>query len=204
MGSTARESVRKARVSVADSSCGASAKQDGERMTAARDKALFERLARRHYAGVYNYLCWMSRNTALAEDLTQETFVQIWRHLPEVRSEKAVRVWVYRVARNTCLQHRRRAGLDTVSLEDCAGSEPAGPLEAQPELRVEQGELRRLVQAAVEELPDAYREVIVLHNLEGLSLAQVGDVLHVPVGTVKSRRARAFRMLRKLLQEVAR
>ena len=46
--------------------------------------------------------------------------MQIWRHLPEVRSEKAVRVWVYRVARNTYLQHRRRAGLEAVSLDDCA------------------------------------------------------------------------------------
>jgi RNA polymerase sigma-70 factor (ECF subfamily) len=174
-------------------------------VTGARQtQALYERLARRHYAGVYNYLCWTSRNTALAEDLTQETFVQIWRHLPEVRSEEAVRVWVYRVARNTYLQHRRRAGLDTVSLEDCGEPEPAGPPETQPELRLERDDLRRLVRAAVEHLPDAYREVIVLHNLEGFSLAQVGDVLQVPVGTVKSRRARAFRRLRELLQEVAR
>jgi len=184
---------------------GSAARERADAETGARQRqALYERLARRHYAGVYNYLCWISRNTALAEDLTQETFVQIWRHLPEVRSEKAVRVWVYRVARNTYLQHRRRAGLDTVSLGDGAEPEPAGPPEAQPELRFEQHELRRLVQAAVAELPNAYREVIVLHNLEGLSLAQVGDVLEVPIGTVKSRRARAFRRLRELLQEVAR
>jgi RNA polymerase sigma-70 factor (ECF subfamily) len=184
---------------------GSAARERADAVTGARQRqALYERLARRHYAGVYNYLCWISRNTALAEDLTQETFVQIWRHLPEVRSEKAVRVWVYRVARNTYLQDRRRTGLDTVSLEDCGEAEPAGPPEAQPDLRVERDELRRLVQAAVADLPDAYREVIVLHNLEDLSLAQVGDVLQVPVGTVKSRRARAFRRLRELLQEVAR
>jgi RNA polymerase sigma-70 factor (ECF subfamily) len=184
---------------------GSAARERADAVTGARQRqALYERLARRHYAGVCNYLRWIGRDTALAEDLTQETFVQIWRHLPEVRSEKAVRAWVYRVARNSYLQHRRRAGLNTVSLEDCGEVESAGPPEAQPDLRVERDELRRLVQAAVEELPDAYREVIVLHNLEGLSLAQVGDVLQVPVGTVKSRRARAFRRLRELLQEVAR
>jgi RNA polymerase sigma-70 factor (ECF subfamily) len=174
---------------------------DAGRRTA-RDRALYERLARRFYAGVYNYLCWISRDTALAEDLTQETFMRVWQNLPEVRSERAVKVWVYRVARNQYLQHRRQGGLKTVALEDCA--EAADSRTPGPELALERRDLCQAVRAAVDELPDACREVIVLHNLEGFPLAQVADVLQVPIGTVKSRRGRAFQMLRELLQEVAR
>jgi len=169
----------------------------------AGNRRLFESLARRFYTRVYNYLCWISRDRHLAEDLTQETFMQIWQHPPEMRGHRALRAWVYRVARNQYLQHRRRAGLETVSLEDCREPEAAGPSDTESLLRLERDELRRLVQKALQELPDAYREVIVLHNLEGLSLAQVAHVLQAPVGTVKSRRAKAFRRLRELLQEVA-
>jgi RNA polymerase sigma-70 factor (ECF subfamily) len=164
--------------------------------SAERGQALFERLARRHYAGAYSYLRWLSHDDAIAEDLTQETFVQIWQHLPVDRGEAALRAWVYRIARNQYLQHRRRAGLETAATDD-AEDTVADLLTSGPELRFEREELRHEVHGAVESLPDHYREVIVLHNLEGLSLAEVSLALEIPVGTVKSRRAKAFRMLRR-------
>ena len=167
-----------------------------------RAKSLFEGLARRFYAGVYNYRCWMSRDVSLAEDLTQETFMRIWQHPPELRSQRALKAWVFRVARNEFLQHYRRAGLATVALEDPAGVESAGGPSSDPQMSVEREDLRRAVRGAVERLPDHYREVIVLHNLEDLSLVQIAEVLEIPVGTVKSRRAKALSMLRHLLQEV--
>jgi RNA polymerase sigma-70 factor (ECF subfamily) len=166
---------------------------------AARERAPFERLVRRYYAGVYSYLRWLGREDALAEDLTQETFMQVWQHPPEVRGETALRAWVYRIARNQYLQHRRRAGLETVALVDA--DDTADLSTPGPDLRLEQAELCRAVRGAVEKLPDHYREVIVLHNLEGLSLDQVSAVLDIPTGTVKSRRAKAFKKLRELLQQ---
>ena len=168
---------------------------------AAKQQAVFERLARRFYAGVYNYLCWICRDAALAEDLTQETFMQIWQHPPELRNERALKAWVFRVARNEYLQHRRRAGIDTVVLQDCAEASRADATAPDPQLQLERDALRRAVRAAVDKLPDYYREVIVLHNLEGLSLGQIADVLEIPEGTVKSRRAKALSKLRHLLQE---
>ena len=167
-----------------------------------RARSLFEGLARRFYAGVYNYLCWVSRDPALAEDLTQETFMRIWQHPPELRSQRALKAWVFRVARNEFLQHRRRAGLDTVGFGDCAEAETGDPAAPDPQMSLEREDLRRAVRGAVEKLPDHYREVIVLYNLDGLSLAQIAEVLEIPVGTVKSRRAKALSMLRHLLQEV--
>ena len=165
----------------------------------ARRRALFEGMARRFYAGVYNYLCWLSRDTGLAEDLTQETFMQIWQHPPELRGARALKTWVYRVARNQYLQHRRRAGLETIAFEDCEAAQMTYASAADPQLRLEKEQLRRAVRRAVQALPEPYREVIVLHNVEGLSLGHVAEVLELPKGTVKSRRAKAFSMLRRLL-----
>ncbi len=175
------------------------ARERATAVSAARERALFERLARRYYAGVYSYLRWLSRQDALAEDLVQETFMQIWQHPPEARGEGVLRVWVYRIARNQYLQHRRRAGLETVALDDAEDSVDLSV--PGPELRLEHEELCRAVHEAVEKLPDHYREVIVLHNLEGLALDQVSAVLDIPIGTVKSRRAKAFRKLRELLKQ---
>ncbi len=169
---------------------------------AAKEQVFFERLARRFYAGVCNYLCWISRDAGLAEDLTQETFMQIWQHPPEMRGERALKAWVFRIARNQYLQHCRRARVESVLLEDCGESHPADFASSDPHISLEREDLRRAIRDAVENLPDYYREVVVLYNLEGLSLAQIAEVLDIPKGTVKSRRAKALSLLRQLLQEV--
>lgn len=166
---------------------------------AAKHEGFFETLARRFYAGVYNYLCWMSRDRSLAEELTQETFVQAWQHIDSLRSKSAAGPWLYRIARNQFLQQGRRPQLPTVALEDCTERALPAPVAAQPDRAAEREDLRRLVQKAVDALPESYREVIVLHNMEQLSLRQVAEVLDLPVGTVKSRRARAFSALRRVL-----
>ena len=168
---------------------------------AAQGRAFFERLARRFYAGVYDYLYWLSQDVDLAEDLTQETFMQIWQHPPELRGERALRAWVFRVARNQYLQHHRRTRGRTVALDDCVDVGHVDWASPDPQVRLEREELREVLRSLLEKLPDMYREVIVLHNLEGLSLGQVAEVLEIPKGTVKSRRAKAFSMLRHLLQK---
>ena len=163
--------------------------------------SLYERVARRHYSGVYNYLCWLCGDRDLAQDLTQAAFVQAWRHPPEFRGESALRAWVYRVARNEYLQHRRRAGLETVALEDSLVADDAAGPDVTVLLRLERRELRETIAAALNRLPEIYREVVVLHNLEGLTLGQVAAVLEIPEGTVKSRRAQAFTLLRLMLAQ---
>jgi RNA polymerase sigma-70 factor (ECF subfamily) len=162
-------------------------------------RTLFESLARRFYTGVCNYLCWLSRDAVLAEDLTQETFMRIWQHPPELRGGRQLRAWIFRLARNEYLQHRRRAGLDTVALEDGTEAEMTDWQTPGPQAKLEQAEFARRVHRAVDLLRDPYREVILLHNLEGLPLREVAEVLGVPLGTVKSRRAKALVLLRDLM-----
>jgi RNA polymerase sigma-70 factor (ECF subfamily) len=171
---------------------------------AARWRARFEDLARQFHAEVYSYLRWISRDAELAEDLTQETFMRIWQHPPELRDGRALRGWIYRVARNEYLQYRRRAGLTTVPFEEGEAVEAADWSRPGPEVHLAREALCRAVQEAIVQLAGPYREVIVLHNLQGLSLPQVAEVMQIPLGTVKSRRAKAFARLRELLQETVR
>jgi len=172
----------------------------GEReMTLAARERQYERVARRFYAGVYNYLRWLSRDADLANDLTQDTFVQVWRHLEELRRERAARAWVYQVARNEYLQHCRRSGLETVSLDDCEEADLAGWTGMESYVEFERQWICQAVRGAADRLPAGYREVISLHSLEGLSISQVAQVLGIPEGTVKSRLSKAFALLRKML-----
>jgi len=168
-------------------------------MTWADRRRQYERLARRLYAGVYNYLRWLSGDAELAKDLTQETFVQVWRHLQDLRSEQAAESWVYRIARNQYLQHRRRAAPQTVDLDDWQESEAARFASVNCRSLVERRWMCQSVRSATDRLPELYREVIVLHSLEGLPLSRVAEVLGIPEGTVKSRLSKAFAMLRDAL-----
>jgi len=168
-------------------------------MTSAAQQRVYEGLARRFYAGVYNYLRWLCRDADLAADLTQQAFVQIWRHPPELRGEHPLKAWVYRVARNEYLQHQRRAGLRTVALDEgmeAAGSDREAP---DPQIRLEREELRQAVRAGLDRLAPAYREAVVLHHMEGLSSVETASVLGIPKGTVQSRCAKAFALLRQIL-----
>jgi RNA polymerase sigma-70 factor, ECF subfamily len=159
----------------------------------------YEQTARQHHAGVYNYLSWLCRDRELAADLTQETFLKLWRNPPELRGGPAVKAWLFKVARNEFLQHRRRAGLDTIAFDETQESNFIGDDPLSLQARFDIKELTEIVCDAIGKLPDSYREVVVLHNQEGLTLQEVGEVLEIPLGTVKSRRAKAFELLRHML-----
>lgn len=163
------------------------------------DRKTFTRLVDRFYAKVYDYLCWLTREEALAADLTQETFLCVWRHPPDLEAGGSLRAWMFKVALNVYRQQARRHAVETVPLGEAEENVPDP--ESEPGLALEREEFRRAVQEAVARLPERYRAVILLHNLQGLTLTEVALALEIPVGTVKSRLATAFAMLRKSLHE---
>ena len=152
------------------------------------------------YQPVYDYLCWLTGDPDVASDLTQETFIRVWRYPPEARDGRVLRAWVFKVARNV---HRRHAGAAEPPPVSPEGLEDSLPdLGSEPLLDVRRAQDIGAVRRAVERLPEAYRQVIVLHNLEGMKLREVAAVLDEPLGTVKSRLATAFRILRRSLQSL--
>jgi len=166
---------------------------------AVSDRKTFTRLVDRFYAKVYDYLCWLTRNETLAADLTQETFLCLWRHPPNLEAGGSLRAWMFKVALNVYRQQARRHAVETVPLSEAEEDVPDP--ESEPLVVLEREELCRAVQEAVARLPERYRAVILLHNLQGLTLTEVAQALEIPVGTVKSRLATAFARLRKSLRE---
>jgi RNA polymerase sigma-70 factor (ECF subfamily) len=172
------------------------------------DQKAFEELFRLFHGTVYNTALQLLGNPEDAEDVTQDAFLRAWEQLPKLTAPEAFRNWLLTITVNLCRSHFRKATVPTESLDNPPESEDA---EEEPireiadegvdaEAIVLQRETARLVRRAVAELPLAFREVIVLHYFEGLELADIAKILRVPIGTVKSRLARAREQLRRKLE----
>src|SRR5512132_1819053 len=146
--------------------------------------AALERLLDLYQKRVFRMAVMMLRNPALAEDVTQDIFVKLWRALPLYGGRAALSTWLYTIARNTCLSAVRAQSLRaTDPLVDCAA-------EAAPDTAAG-GSLERCLAA----LPAMQRDVITLFYLEERSVKDVAGLLDLPEGTVKSHLHRARRAL---------
>jgi RNA polymerase sigma-70 factor (ECF subfamily) len=153
-------------------------------------------LIRRHHQGVYGYLRRLGADAALAEDLTQETYAKAWSRIGTLRRTASLRSWLLTIARNEFLQWARVARPEISATDDLTDRPSPTPRADGELLRSERrGELRR----AVARLEPALQETVALHYFQGLSLRQVGAVMDLPAGTVKSRVNRALGRLRELL-----
>lgn len=164
---------------------------------------LVDRYQDRIYSAVLNYVY----NPEDAVDVSQEAFVKAYSKLRSFDSASAFYTWLYRIAVNTAIDFlRRRRSRVTESLDDEkfteVGFEPASKdASADPEQVLARGEQAKALRAAISNLSEKLRSVIILHDVEGLSQEEVAEILKVPVGTVKSRVSRARAELRCLLRK---
>ncbi len=169
--------------------------------------AAFEVLVDTHYRRTYHFIYRMVGSETDAADLTQETFVRVYRALPRLREDAAAGAWIRRIATNLCLDFlRRRSQGPTVSSIDATTGDPETAAHrqiedpsARPERLFDSAESLRILHRAVQSLPDDYRTVIVLHHMEDTRVEEIADLLGVPVGTIKSRLSRARRELKRKL-----
>jgi len=160
--------------------------------------ALFEAHKRR----VYSLCLRMTGNTAEAEDLTQEAFLQLFRKISTFRSESAFSTWLHRLAVNVVLMHLRKKGLQQISLEETDTSQD------EPVKRDYGGDDRRLtgsidrigLQKAIADLPPGYRAVFVLHDVEGYEHNEIAEIMSCSVGNSKSQLHKARMKLRERLR----
>jgi RNA polymerase sigma-70 factor (ECF subfamily) len=169
-----------------------------------RDKAHeFEQLAMPLFAPLYNLAHWLTQDRSEAEDLVQETYAKALKGFASFRPGTNFRAWIYRILRNTFLTSR--TGLKSaVSLDDEDDPQAIAPAtQDTPESLLLERADRDALQRALRELPVAYREVILLCDVEEMSYREIADALAIPIGTVMSRLARARKAMRELLQERA-
>ena len=171
----------------------------------AGDTAAFEQLMLDSQDRVYTLCLRMTGDREDALDLAQETFLNAWRGLSSFQGNSGFSTWVYRLASNACIdflrkRKRRQQGESPHSLDDEEAPlpEPADP-RGSPEEELERRELRRAVERGLQALPDHHRQVLVMRELSGMSYQEIGAVLDLDLGTVKSRIARARLALKKFL-----
>ena len=181
---------------------------------AAGDEPAFEVLVVRYQRRVFRLACRLTNETD-APDVVQETFMQVYRHLSTFRGSAQFGTWLYRIVVNAALMHRRaRARRPAESLEefmprfDADGSHAQTPdalrMTSRLDELLDRHILAKKVQAALQRLPDLYREAFVLRDLEELSTAEVAQVLGAEPATVRQRVHRARLMMRGYLSELAR
>ena len=157
----------------------------------------FEALYRTHAKRLYSLAYRFVGNTADAEELLQEIFLQAHRRLDSFRHEAALSTWLHRLAVNRCLDHVRSRSARQSALTEPLSEESSTPLRA----RVSTDPLTRLeLERAIASLPDGYRAVFILHDVEGYEHREVAELLGIAVGTSKSQVHKARLRLRTLLR----
>jgi len=167
----------------------------------------FETVAMPHLDAAYNLARWLTRDDHQAEDLVQNAFLRAFRFFDGFRGDDA-RAWLLTIVRNTYFtQLREEKNAQHVAFdEELLGAEdeeseamPAAVAPG-PEEAMMARDTRREVNQALEKLPPAFREVIILKEMNDLSYKEIADIAGVPLGTVMSRLARARKMLREFLK----
>lgn len=174
------------------------------------DPDAFDNLITRYSADIYAVLFRITENAEDAADLTQETFLSALKAIRTFRGESELKTWLFRIAvnhsRNRFRWWKRRKKDSTVSLDapigdsDSTISETIAGTGASAEENLLRHEREAAIRKALLELPDIYREAIVLCDIEGLSYEEIAAALEINIGTVKSRIARGREELRKRLK----
>ncbi|MCA9706268.1 MAG: sigma-70 family RNA polymerase sigma factor [Myxococcales bacterium] len=157
------------------------------------DRVAFAELVRRHQGKVRALLLRLAGSPSLADDLAQEVFLRAYRGLVGFEGRSSFGTWVYRISYNVYLNHRTRTRSYAALPEDY-DVRAAAPDDAHSPPRAD---LRRDLRAAIAELPERYRAVIVLYYLHEVSYPEIAEILELPLGTVKTHLHRAKRLLRQ-------
>jgi RNA polymerase sigma-70 factor, ECF subfamily len=179
---------------------------------AAGDSSAFEAIVGRYQTRIFRLACRLTSDTD-APDVLQETFLQVFRHLQSFRGESQFRTWLYRIASNAALMHRRaRARRPAESLDrflprfDADGRHAGTPVELQIASHADELLDRQFLAAKARDvlarLPDLYRDAFVLRDLEEMSTADVAATLGVEPATVRQRVHRARLLLRGYLSDL--
>ena len=163
--------------------------------------ALYELLMRRHNERIYRAARAIVRDEAEAEDVMQQAYVNAYAHLRQFDRRASFATWLSRIAVNEALARARRKGryvsMDLEHDGPAATPAPSDTLTPDPETQAYAGELRTLLEAAVDALPDGAREVFMLREVQGLSTTETADALGIREDAVKTRLSRAKVALRR-------
>lgn len=167
--------------------------------------AAFAVLMRRYEDRLFNTVFRLLGNAQDAEDVVQETFLNAYQSLHTFKGESQVFTWLYRIAYNTAISHKRKhkgtLSIDAGRNGEAGGIDPLDPSEHnQPGNALQRSEEELRIQRALNQLSPEHKIVLVLKEMEGQKYETIAEILEVPVGTVRSRLHRARLELREILE----
>jgi RNA polymerase sigma-70 factor, ECF subfamily len=174
------------------------------------DTAVFRTIMQRHNRRLYRLARGILGDDADTEDVVQETYVKAFENLAGFRGESSLATWLTRIAINEALGRRRKrrptTDLSNLDMVDEQGEVrvlifPGARVDNNPERDASRAEIRRLLERAIDELPEAFRIVFVMREIEQMNVEETASQLDIPPETVKTRLHRARRLLREALHE---
>jgi RNA polymerase sigma-70 factor (ECF subfamily) len=168
---------------------------------------VMENILNEYLKSVYNYAYRIAGNKNDAEDITQETFIKIWKNFKKINENKNLKAWIFAIARNTIIDHLRKrknisfSQLDEQDNEDEKNyfSENIADVEPLPDEIFERKELKEELKEALAKIRPDFREIILLHYVEDLTFEEIAKIVEKPLNTVKSHHRRSLSEIRKLL-----
>ena len=168
------------------------------------DQLAFEAIMRRHNRLLFRTARSILKSDAETEDALQEAYLRAWRALANFRAEAKLSTWLVRIVINESLGRLRRHGAQVIPLDtamECSEHQTEAWMEDDPDQRPDRvamrGEVRRLMEARIDRLPDAFRTVFMLRAVEELSVEEIAVALDIPEATVRTRFFRARGLLRE-------
>ena len=160
----------------------------------------FQRVCQRHRDDLFRYTRSLLGNQADAEDATQEVLIRLWNHLPTLRLLN-LRAWLFRTARNYCLDQLRRRASAGHRVEDDLPDEREDERAVDPSWAADSVSRLEQAQAVLRRLPESLRSVFVLYEVNRLRYREIAVALEIPINTVKVRLLRARQQLTKLVSQ---
>jgi RNA polymerase sigma-70 factor (ECF subfamily) len=169
------------------------------------DDSAFKLLMEKYLKPVYNFLRQLVRDVSVADDLTQETFIKVWKNIARFDQNRNFKTWIFTIAKNTAYDYLRKKKSIPFSFfkksEDDRGLEEISEDKILPDEILEKEDLARELEGKLKEVPRKYRTILFLHYKEDFSLYEIAEILKKPYNTVKSLHGRALARLRKAFLE---
>ncbi len=170
------------------------------------NQAAFEKLMNKYYQHIYNLIYKMIFKKEDVEDLTQEAFIKAFNSLQNFDRQFAFSTWLYKIATNNSIDYLRKKKLSTFSIDKEIASEDSDfkfeipDTEYVPDNKIIEEERKKIIDEAIESLPDKYKKVIVLRHKNEMEYEEIAEKLELPLGTVKAHIFRGRELLNKYLK----
>lgn len=170
------------------------------------DKEALNLLIKRYLTPIFNYALGFVKDTATAEDLTQEVFVKVWRKIRKFNRQYKFKNWLYAIAKNTCLDYLKKnrvMNFSELNLIDynLLFENLIKETGLSPQAKVELTQETSILNSAIDKLPEKYKATVKLHYLSGFKFREIADELKESIETIKSRNRRALLKLKELIKK---